>query len=113
MFRKTIAVGPFEPVASCVTGGTTVAILYLWLPPKARQFRGIGRMAEVAALLHTRRGIAKGLRNDMAAMEIPTRTLNAVELAGFSQAPESMEDREVVLLVDNERNARCKSSCAT
>jgi hypothetical protein len=70
-------------------------------------------MAEVAALLHTRRGIAKGLRNDMAAMEIPTRTLNAVELAGFSQAPESMEDREVVLLVDNERNARCKSSCAT
>jgi hypothetical protein len=66
MFRKTIAVGPFEPVASCVTGGTAVAMPYLWLLPKARQLRGIGRMAEVAALLHTRRGMAKGLRNDMA-----------------------------------------------
>jgi hypothetical protein len=66
MFRKTIAVGPFEPAASCVTGGTAVAIPYLWLPPKARQLRGTGRMAEVAALAHTRREIAKGLRNDMA-----------------------------------------------
>ena len=26
MFMKTIAVGPFEPVMSCVTGGTTDAI---------------------------------------------------------------------------------------
>lgn len=26
MFIKTIAVGPFEPVASCVTGGATVAL---------------------------------------------------------------------------------------
>ena len=26
MFMNTIAVGPFEDVASCVTGGTTVAI---------------------------------------------------------------------------------------
>lgn len=26
MFMKTIAVGPFEEVASCVTGGTIVAI---------------------------------------------------------------------------------------
>lgn len=25
IFIKTIAVGPFDPVASCVTGGTTVA----------------------------------------------------------------------------------------
>ena len=27
MFMKTIAVGPFEDVASCITGGTTVAIV--------------------------------------------------------------------------------------
>lgn len=26
MFMKTIAVGPFDDVASCVTGGATVAI---------------------------------------------------------------------------------------
>lgn len=79
MFRKTIAVGPFEPAASCVTGGTAVAIPYLWLPPKARQLRGTGRMAEVAALAHTRREIAKGLRNDMAGMKSLGLTLHTVK----------------------------------
>ena len=29
MFMNTIAVGPFEEVASCMTGGTTVAIALL------------------------------------------------------------------------------------
>lgn len=31
MFMKTIAVGPFDEVASCVTGGTIVAIDLTWL----------------------------------------------------------------------------------
>lgn len=31
MFMKTIAVGPFEPVLSCVTGGTGVASVRTWL----------------------------------------------------------------------------------
>ncbi len=30
MFMNTIAVGPFEDVASWVTGGTTVAIDRIW-----------------------------------------------------------------------------------
>jgi hypothetical protein len=29
MFMKTMAVGPLEPVESCVTGGMTVAMLLL------------------------------------------------------------------------------------
>jgi hypothetical protein len=31
MFMKTIAVGPFEPVASCVTGGARVSAAKLFL----------------------------------------------------------------------------------
>lgn len=73
-----MAVGPFDPVESCVTGGTAVAMPYLWFPPKARQLRGIGRMAEVGALLHTRREIAKGLRKDMAGEKGLIQTLGAV-----------------------------------
>ena len=84
MFRITIAVGPFEPVASWVTGGTAVAMPYLWLPPKARQLRGMGRMAEVAALAHTRRGTAKGLRNDMAGIKRLKLTLKTDESVEFS-----------------------------
>lgn len=40
IFRKTIAVGPFDPVESWVTGGTTVAIvreLPLYEPTGARR----------------------------------------------------------------------------
>lgn len=90
MFRKTIAVGPFEPVASCVTGGTAVAIPYLWLLPNARQLRGIGRMADVAALLHTRRGIAKGLRNDMIGMGRLNSTLKIIKFVELSQFPSEL-----------------------
>jgi hypothetical protein len=66
---------------------------YLWLLPKARQLRGIGRMAEVPALLHTRRGIAKGLRNDMAGLGRLESTLKIVKFVELSQFPESIEDR--------------------
>lgn len=33
MFINTIAVGPFEPVAFCVTGGTGVARDRIWFAP--------------------------------------------------------------------------------
>lgn len=39
MFRKTIAVGPFDPVASCVTGGTVAN----------PQYRGAFNLHELAA----------------------------------------------------------------
>jgi hypothetical protein len=67
---------------------------YLWLLPKARQLRGIGRMAEVAAPLHTRRGIAKGLRNDMAGIESLESTLAIVKFVDLSRFPELIRDRE-------------------
>lgn len=40
-------------------------------------------MAEVAALLHTRRGIAKGLRNDMARIKGLIQTLSTVLVNSF------------------------------
>lgn len=84
-----MAVGPFDPVASCVTGGTAVAMPYLWFLLKVRQLRGICRVAEVAALLHTRRGIAKGLRNDMAGIQGLVQTLGTVlaNSVDFNQVP--------------------------
>ena len=47
MFMKTIAVGPLDDVASCVTGGTTVAIDLIW--PR-RCFEAVGIMFMAATL---------------------------------------------------------------
>ena len=38
---------------------------YRCLPPKVKQFRGIGRRAVLPALLHTRRLTAKGVRKNI------------------------------------------------
>lgn len=68
MFKKTIAVGPLEPVASWVTGGAVVARPRrgsLMLP---HQLRAAGHTPEVVALFNIRRGVAKGLRNAIAAL---------------------------------------------
>lgn len=57
MFRKTIAVGPSEPVASCVTGGTAVAkpdLRHLLYPRKLLPNR------TELALLRKCRGRAEG-----------------------------------------------------
>lgn len=69
MFRKTIAVGPFELVASWVTGGTTVASPERWWPLYATQRRVSGRTPEVAAVVHIRRGMAKGARKTIVGCE--------------------------------------------
>jgi hypothetical protein len=54
-------------------------------------------MAEVPALLHTRREIAKGLRNDMAGMGRLESALDIVKFVELSQFPESIEDRRLGL----------------
>lgn len=46
MFMKTIAVGPLEPTAFCVAGGTGVARCRICDPPRAD-------MDDVAALLES------------------------------------------------------------
>ncbi len=51
-------------------------------------------MAEVAALLHTRRGIAKGLRNDMARINGLIQTLGTVLVNSveFNQVPATIRE---------------------
>jgi hypothetical protein len=61
MFKNTIAVGPLELVASCVTGGTAVASPHR-RSPQPRKLRKAGRMP---AALSSCRGILNGLQNAM------------------------------------------------
>lgn len=64
MFMKTMAVGPFDPVASCVTGGTTVASPDFCCTLCARKLRAAGLIPE-QTLLRSRPGIMNGLRSDI------------------------------------------------
>jgi hypothetical protein len=68
MFINTIAVGPLDPVASCVTGGTTVASPR-WLDIHDNRLAIAGRSPNEVAFVNNRRGVAKGARNAIAGYE--------------------------------------------
>lgn len=63
IFKKTMAVGPFDPVAFCVTGGTVVARPLRWSLLYIVHPRDTARIPEVVVLSHIRRGMMKELRN--------------------------------------------------
>jgi hypothetical protein len=65
---KTIAVGPLDPVASCVTGGTTVASPR-WLDMHDNRLAIADRDGNEVAFVNNRRGVAKGARNAMTGEE--------------------------------------------
>jgi hypothetical protein len=59
MFKKTIAVGPLEPVASCVTGGTAVANPFRCCLLNPEEMRAAGRSNCCGRAKERRRAIPK------------------------------------------------------
>lgn len=72
MLRNTIAVGPLDPVASCVTGGTWVASVLAWDGTRrdiANELAAGARFAEVRPRAKLSGSFVQGCRKDIGATE--------------------------------------------
>ena len=90
IFMNTIAVGPLEPAAFCVTGGTAVASP-LWLVMYLNRLP-IADWAPREVPVNNCRGIAKGLRNAIMNMKIGVSITPIIDL--IKQTKSSSIERE-------------------
>ncbi len=70
MLRNTIAVGPFDPVASCVTGGIWVANVLVWDGIRrdiANELMASARCVEVRPRAKPSGSFVQGCRKDICA----------------------------------------------
>lgn len=75
-----MAVGPFDPVASWVTGGTTVASPDLWFVLHSKGLLRTGRIPETA-LLSVCRGRVNGRRKAIAGEIVATLSFRSKWIA--------------------------------